>query len=52
MNVNERRLLQSVLTRPTAPFREHYVRATLEEAARRLGLRPRRDRVGPCSRSV
>lgn len=46
MNVNERRLLQNVLSRPTAPFREHYVRATLEDAARRLGLRPRRDRFG------
>ncbi len=46
MNVFERRLLQVVLTRPTAPFREHWIRAALEHAARRLGLRSRRDRFG------
>ena len=46
MNVSERRLLQSILGQPTAPFREHYVRAALEGAARALGLRPRHDRFG------
>lgn len=46
MNVFERRLLHAVLTRPTAPFHEHYVRAALEHAARRMGLRSRRDRFG------
>ncbi len=46
MNVSERRLLHSILTQPTAPFREHYVRAALERAARAMGLRPRHDRFG------
>ncbi len=46
MNVFERRLLHAVLTRPTAPFHEHYVRAAIEHAARRMGLRSRRDRFG------
>jgi endoglucanase len=44
--VSERRLLQSILNQPTAPFREHYVRAVLERTARRLDLRVRRDRFG------
>ena len=46
MNVFERRLLQTLLTQPTAPFREHYVRAVIEATARRLDLRTRRDRFG------
>ena len=46
MTVFERRLLQKLLTQPTAPFREHYVRAAIETTARRLGLRTRRDRFG------
>ena len=46
MNVFERRLLQTLLVQPTAPFREHYVRAVIESAARKLDLRTRRDRFG------
>lgn len=46
MNVFERRLLQTLLIQPTAPFREHYVRAVIEATARRLDLRTRRDRFG------
>ncbi len=46
MTVSERRLLQKLLTQPTAPFREHYVRAVIEATARRLDLRTRRDRFG------
>jgi endoglucanase len=46
VNVFERRLLQTLLTQPTAPYREHYVRAVIEATARRLDLRTRRDRFG------
>ena len=46
MTANQRRLLQAILVQPTAPFREHYVSAAIETAARRMGLRPRRDRFG------
>jgi endoglucanase len=44
--VSERRLLQTILNKPTAPFREHYVRAVIESTARRMDLRVRRDRFG------
>ncbi|MFQ5600303.1 MAG: hypothetical protein ACE5G2_07085 [Candidatus Krumholzibacteriia bacterium] len=46
MTRSERRLLQAILTRPTAPFREHYVQAAIEATCRRLELPVRRDRFG------
>jgi endoglucanase len=46
MKLNERRLLESILRLPTAPFREHWVQAAIERVARRHDLPVRRDRFG------
>jgi len=46
MKQNERRLVESILRLPTAPFREHWVQAAIERVARRNDLPLRRDRYG------
>jgi endoglucanase len=42
----DRRFLESILRLPTAPFREHWVAAALERAARRSDLTVKHDRYG------
>lgn len=46
MRQSERRLLETLLRLPTAPFREHYVQTAIERFARRHDLPVRRDRWG------
>jgi endoglucanase len=46
MRASERKLLETILRLPTAPFREHYIQAAIENAARKLELGVRRDRYG------
>ena len=46
MKQTERRFLESILRLPTAPFREQYVSAALERAARRYELTVKHDRYG------
>jgi len=46
MRTSERRLLEMILSLPTAPFREYYVQRAIERVARKLELSVRHDRYG------
>lgn len=46
MRASERRLLETLLAIPTAPFREHWVQEAIERTARKLELPARRDPFG------
>ena len=46
MKQTERRFLETILRLPTAPFREHWVSAALERAARRHEFTIKHDRFG------
>lgn len=46
MKATERRILETILDSPTAPFHEHTVQARIEALALRMGCQVKRDRWG------
>jgi putative aminopeptidase FrvX len=46
MNAAQQQMLQAILSRPTAPFRERWVQAEIERIANDLNLIVRRDTYG------